>query len=54
MANKQSHQQSEHRKHFGEKLLALPGIGDTIDLVREHAWVRTVDEASNKGAEGEL
>lgn len=54
MDNKQSHQQSEHRKYFGEKLLALPGIGDTVDLVREHAWVCTVDEAINKGVEGEL
>ncbi len=44
----------KHRTSSGEKLLALPCIREAIEIVEQHAWVRSVDEAINEGGEGRL
>ena len=44
----------KHRTSSGEKLLALPGISEAMDIVEQYAWVRSCDEATNEGGEGRL
>jgi len=46
--------QSKHRTSSNEKLLALPGINEAIETVKQFAQIHSVDEAIEIGGEGEF
>jgi hypothetical protein len=42
------------RRNPVERLLSIPGIKEAIELIREHALNRAIDEALEKGARSEI
>jgi len=54
MNKEQSRPSGKSEERRGDRVLALPGICEAIELVEDRAWVRAVDEAINKGGQGEL
>jgi hypothetical protein len=54
MNEERARSEGKPRKSSEEKLLALPGLSDAIELVEEHAWVRASIDAIVAGKKGQL